>query len=819
MESGPISRGLWQDFGLGCLPIISGKDKPFRKQGQGIRTLRTLITTAKESLRRLLVAQLKSALHKVENHVRKHSAERMNEIARRNQIRPGNGNKWFVFEEAALLEALAALIVPSDEDTPGVNEMDVLGSSAVKVIDSRVANCAERQPVYTEGLIAFDELAERIHGSKFIVLPESRQLDLLTFLDKPVPSRPDGSPLMRKLGRHLQRLRAVRDGSLPAIGLFSQLRQDVLEAFYTSEVSWIWLGYDGPPMPHGYSDLHVHRPRQGASGSQIVKELAASGYGIPVPNINQKKEITDVVVVGSGAGGGVVAKELAEAGLSVVVIEAGKRFNPFVDYLTDRTDFESVAGNGFDDPSDNRRDLYTFTGPNRFLYNRVKGVGGTTLKYVACAPRFHESDFRVRTEDGLAEDWPISYDDLEPFYTRVEYELGVSGPAGPEANPFEPPRSKPYPTPAHPFNLASLVIKRGTEKLGLHLVREPLAIPSVEWDGRPACINAGTCQLGCAITAKSSMDVTYVRKAEKTGRAEIRANCMAHRVTVAPDGKARGVVYFDSEGNEREVLARAIVLAGNAVETPRLLLLSDSSQFPNGLANSSGLVGKYFTEHLAVPAHGLFSDRLDPWRGTPTGGMIQDNYATDRANDFARGWTTYVSCSRHWPLTVAKKVQGWGVPHKLRTKQLFAHHVGLVTVGEQIPDVRNQVTLDPDVKDPFGLPVPRLTNELGNNDRAMIKAIKTSLKEILEAAGATEILENEYLPGYSAHYLGTCRMGVNPQSSVVNEWGRTHDVPNLFIADGSIFATAAAVNPALTISALATRISVGIIHAFRRGEL
>ncbi|OHB73468.1 MAG: hypothetical protein A2W17_06015 [Planctomycetes bacterium RBG_16_41_13] len=538
-----------------------------------------------------------------------------------------------------------------------------------------------------------------------------------------------------------------------------------------------------------------------------------------MPNINPKKEVTDVVVVGSGAGGGVVAKELAESGLSVVVIEAGRRFNPFIDYLTDRTDFEVVARNVFDDPINSRRDLYTVSGSNRFYYHRAKGVGGSTLKYAACVPRFHESDFRVRTEDGLAEDWPISYKDLERFYTRVEYELGVSGPTGPDANPFEPPRSKPYPTSAHPFNLASLVIKRGADKLGLHLVREPLAIPTVEWNGRPACINAGTCMLGCAITAKSSMDVTYLRKAEKTGRVEIRANCMAYRVTVAPDGKARGVVYFNSEGSEHEIRARAIVLAGNAVETPRLLLLSDSSQYPNGLANSSGLVGKFFTEHLAVLAYGLFSERMDPWRGTPTGGLIQDNYATDKANTFARGWTTYVSCSSHWPLYVAKKLPGWGTRHKLRTEQLFAHHVDLITVGEQLPNINNQVALDPEVKDLYGLPVPRLTNELGNNDRAMVAAIKKNLKEILQASGSTEILEIEYRPGSSAHYLGTCRMGSNSQNSVVNEWGRTHDVPNLFIADGSIFVTAAAVNPALTISALATRIAAGIIDSFRRGEL
>jgi len=535
-------------------------------------------------------------------------------------------------------------------------------------------------------------------------------------------------------------------------------------------------------MPHGYPELDKPQPRKQIRGGETLRELA-------------------------------------EAGLSVVIIEAGRRFNPFIDYPTDRPEFELTDGRVFDDPNNYRRDLYTLGGSDSFNYNRAKDVGGSTIKYVAVSPRFHEADFRVRTEDGVADDWPTRDEDLEPFYTRVEYELGVSGPSGSEINPFDSPRSKPYPTPPHRFNLASQAIKRGADRLGLHMVREPDAIPSVEWNGRPACINAGTCTLGCAIAVKSSMDDTYIRSAERTGRVEIRSEGMAYRVTVAPDGKARSVIYFDRVGKEHEIEARAIVLAGNAVETPRLLLLSESGMFPDGLANSSGLVGKYFMEHPYVLASGVFSERLDPWRGPPTGGMIQDYYATNKANAFARGWTILVANGRHLLLSIAEQVPGWGAEHKRRMERLFAHTVRLISVGEQLPDVRNQVTLDPIVKDQFGLPVPRLTNESRENDRAMIKAIQASLKEILEAAGATEILRNEFRPGESSHSFGTCRMGSDSKSSVVNAWGRTHDVPNLFIADGSVFVTGAAVNPALTISALATRTAAGMVEAFRRGEL
>jgi choline dehydrogenase-like flavoprotein len=419
----------------------------------------------------------------------------------------------------------------------------------------------------------------------------------------------------------------------------------------------------------------------------------------------------------------------------------------------------------------------------------------------------------------VADDWPISYDDLEPYYTRVEYELGVSGPDGVQASPFDPPRSRPYPTPPHPFNCASHALKRGADKLGLHLVREPLAIPTKPWNGRPACIGAGTCVVGCSIAAKSSIDVTYVPKAEATGRVEIRPDCTAREITIGSDGKARSVIYFDAAGREQEIGARAIVVAGNAVETPRLLLMSRSTQFPEGLANSSGLVGKYFMEHLGVWAYGLFSERLDPWRGPPSGGVIQDYYATSRRNAFARGWTIVVTFSSHWPLAVASGVPGWGAEHKAQTKQRFAHVTGVCSCGEQLPDVRNRVVLDPFVKDHLGLPVPHLVNRTYDNDRAMISAIRVRLKELLEAAGATEIWGNQYWPGMPSHYMGTCRMGTNPATSVVDPWCRTHDVPNLFIGDGSVFVTGGGVNPALTISAVAARTADGMIAAFKRREL
>ncbi|HKQ60102.1 MAG TPA: GMC family oxidoreductase [Candidatus Polarisedimenticolaceae bacterium] len=517
----------------------------------------------------------------------------------------------------------------------------------------------------------------------------------------------------------------------------------------------------------------------------------------------------DVVIVGCGAGGGVLAKELGEAGLSVVVLEAGRRYDPLEDYPTERTDFELRASRVFL-PDDPRRDAYTSDPP--FFLNRVKGVGGSTLHYVGISPRFHESDFRVRSLEGVAADWPIDYAELEPYYTRVEYELGVSGPDGALANPFEPPRSRPFPTPPHELTASSRAVKRGADALGLHFVPVAVAIPTREWNGRPACIEAGTCQLGCRIAAKSSIDVTYVPKAEATGRVELRTRATARAVTVGADGKARSVVYFDEQGREQEVAGRAIVLAGGAVETARLLLLS-------GLANSSGLVGKCFMEHVSSFVTGVFPERLEAWRGVPSGATLQDYYATDRRNAFVRGFTVVMSNHRQWPLAAARHVPGWGAAHKARLTELFAHTANVATIGEALPDERNRIELDPVVRDLHGLPAPRIVFRLFDNERAMLRTMSARLHELLRAAGAREVIEDDFLLGNSSHYMGGCRMGDDPRSSVVDRFCRCHDVPNLFIGDGSVFVTSAAVNPALTISALAARTADGIVAAFRRGEL
>lgn len=735
--------------------------------------------------------------------------------------RPTAPGRWFTRNEADLVEALASLIIPSDEERPGIAEVEVLGPSPIRVIEAWISESPRKKRLYSRGLVSFRNIAQRRFGRPPQELSREDQREILEYLAQRDRDGRKKSGTLGKAAKIARRVGWVFDGSLDAIELFSVLTDDSKAVFYTSRVSWIWLGYDGPPMPLGYPDLDKPRPPTAKPAvasleetAQLLQEPGSTHLG---PNTHAQDHV-DVVVIGSGAGGAVVAKELAEAGVSVVILEAGRRFDPHADFQTHRDDFELSAAGPFD-PDDPRRDIYTLGGSRNFKYNRAKGVGGSTLTYVAMSPRLHEADFRTRTEDGVGQDWPIRYEDLEPFYTRVEYELGVSGADGENRNPFDPPRSQPYPNPPHPFNLGSMAVKRAADGLGWHMVREPVAIPSRDWGGRPACIGAGTCQLGCAIAAKSSMDVTYIPKALATGRVELRTDSMAFRILLGKDGRAKGVVYFDKLGDERRINARVVVIAGNAVETPRLLLMSSSGQFPDGLANSSGLVGKHFMEHLGVFAFGLLPEPTDPWRGTPTGGMIQDFYETSKDNGFARGWTILLSSFRHWPLSVARGIPGWGAEHKNRVEERFGNALCVASIGEQLPDPRNQVLLDSAEKDSYGLPAPRLVHSPRQNDRAMISGISSSLNTLLEATGATEIWGNQYQPGGSSHYLGTCRMGSNPGMSVVDAFGRAHDVPNLFIADGSVLVTGGAVNPALTISALATRTAEEIARSLVQREV
>ncbi len=520
------------------------------------------------------------------------------------------------------------------------------------------------------------------------------------------------------------------------------------------------------------------------------------------------KDPVDILIVGAGAAGGVLAKELAQAGFRVVVLEAGPHWIPEIDFVSDEkaanklywTDPRVSAGQ---DPIELGANV---TG---------KGVGGSTVHFAMVALRMHESDFRVRSLDGVAHDWPIQYQDLEPYYDAVEKELGISGPTN---WPWPPHRNGPYPYRAHPFDSVAELFIQGCEKLGVTWAPCPVATISAPKGGRPPCVYRGWCIYGCSTNAKASTLVTYIPKAIQAG-AEIRDCSMAYRINLDPKGRARSVSYFRKNKwdqlIEEEQPAGLIILSCYSIETPRLLLNSVQKGHSQGLANSSGLVGKGLMVHPAHDVYGRFPQPVYMYKGPPTLAITQDFYETDPHNDYVRGFT--IEPIGTFPQAFAKQAQAnlglWG--QELREFMMdYNHYAGWGLVGECLPDDNNTVTLDPQVKDQYGLPVARVTFSWGENDRKLFQAGIEKERQILEAAGA----EITWMAKDTAHLLGACRMGSDPQNSVVDPWCRSWDVPNLFICDGSVFVTSSAANPSMTIEALAARTADYIISQAHTGE-
>jgi len=528
-------------------------------------------------------------------------------------------------------------------------------------------------------------------------------------------------------------------------------------------------------------------------------------------------DAVDVCIVGCGAGGGVLARELAERKLSVLVLDAG----PWVrreDIPTSRFDWELHLEDFH--PSDERRDRITLApDSDPFSIARFKGIGGSTMRWEGFSTRMHPGDLRRKTICGVAADWPLEYAELEPHYDRVEKILGVAGTLD---SRFDPPRG-PYPNPPIEFSCAVQRVKAGCDELGLNTAHAPMAILTRPTETRMPCNSCGACWCGCFMGALSNMGQTYVPLAQKAG-AEIRAGCAVARIVMERSGKrARGVEYFDAKGELRMQPARAVAVCGNGVETPRLLLLSATADHPDGLANSSGLVGRYFSGHTLVKAYGFFEQRVDAYRGPNIGGMVQDFYDHDDRRSFVGGYLIALRNGEGGPLGFHNR---WVRPKGLfgaalvrEMNERFGHSVNISAYGETLPREKNRVSLDPEVTDTFGLPVPRIRSVLAGNERRMQAHMGHMLHSILDAAGAEDIAVEAYDPIMGTHLLGTCRMGENPKTSVTDPFGRAHDVTNLFIADGSLFPCGTPANPTLTIQALATRVALRMVERFERGEL
>jgi choline dehydrogenase-like flavoprotein len=433
-------------------------------------------------------------------------------------------------------------------------------------------------------------------------------------------------------------------------------------------------------------------------------------------------------------------------------------------------------------------------------------VGGSTIHWSAHFPRFHPSDFRVRSLDGVADDWPLTYDEMEPYFDLNDREIGVAGLAGNTAYPEKPTR----PTGPLPIGTFGETLARGFNQLGWHWwVSDTAAVSSAYGVGRQPCNLCGPCDIGCSRGARSSADVTYWPRALQLG-ANLITNARVREITLRADGTARGALYYDPSGNLQHVEARVVVLACNGVGTPRLLLNTRSRHFPDGLANRNGLVGKNLMFHPFAAVGGIFDEPLDSTIG-PIGSILfsHEFYETDLSRGFVRGYGLQAvrqSGPVHTALGgfVGQRVP-WGSAHHQDFAERLGHIVSLGIIGEDLPEEHNQVTLDPILTDSHGIPAPKVRYRLSDNSERMIDHGIARAREVLEAAGAKRTLVTRVLRPSGWHLLGTARMGEDPRTSVVNRWGAAHDVRNLFIVDGSIFTTSAAVNPTSTIQALALR--------------
>ena len=508
-------------------------------------------------------------------------------------------------------------------------------------------------------------------------------------------------------------------------------------------------------------------------------------------HLNKRKygEEADICIVGAGAAGGVLAHELSIAGFKVVVIEAGPFWNPQSDFASDELSMQSLAWN------DTR--LVAGSDPLAMGHNNSgRGVGGGTVHFTGVFYRFHESDFRVKTLDRVADDWPITYGDLEPYYEKIEKEIAVSGPKYFPWGSFH----GPYPYPERdPISTNAEIFRRGCEKLGIKSVVAPLAILSAPFDGRPPCINRGFCNQGCLPNAKFSTLIHHIPKAIRYG-AEVLSDCMVTRVRMDKSGKATGVTFVH-EGKEYFQKAKVVIISAFCIETPRLLLNSACTQFPDGLANSSGMVGKGLMPHSGHDVYCKFHDEVLLYKGTPVLAATQEFYETEKSRGFVRGYTLNAHGAR--PLGLAKSLVSkagiWGekLYDIMRDYNFFAR---ITLVGEVLPNNNNSVTLS-DEKDEYGMPRPLVTFSYGDNDNSLIAHGVQKAQEILEAMGG----KPAFVIPDSAHLLGTCRMGNDPSTSVVDGFCRSHDIPNLYICSASVFVTSGGGNPTETVMAIAAR--------------
>ena len=511
-----------------------------------------------------------------------------------------------------------------------------------------------------------------------------------------------------------------------------------------------------------------------------------------------------LVIIGSGAGGGTLADELTGRGIDVVILEAGRRFESS-EFVNDEVAMDAKLS-WSDERVCTGSSIIARTFPDKPT-SMCKAVGGSTLHWAGMCPRLSAHEFKTATIYGAiagAEiaDWPFELSELEPYYLRAEDKMGVTGTNG---------------IPRHPATNNFKVMDVAARRIGYTDVRvNNMAINSEPRDGRNGCDQIGFCMQGCASGAKWSTANSELPRAEASGRCELRADCMALQIEHGADGRVSGVLYADRDGRHQRQRARAVCVAGNTIETARLLLNSASSTFPDGLANASGLVGKHYMRHSSGNLFGEFERPVNMHRGMQVAGLVRDEARHDPERGFAGGFYI-VATSCGLPVYAASLNPGkWGRT-QTRWIDVYAHVVSIGVLGEDLAIATNRVTLHESAKDRHGLPIPCLHIDDHPNEIAMQNYGYKKMHEMCMALGARRTIEAQAEPAY--HHLGACRMSDRPRDGVVDAWGRAHDVPNLWVSDGSVFPSVGAANPTLTVVALAIRQAGRIAAMMGAGEL
>jgi choline dehydrogenase-like flavoprotein len=571
-------------------------------------------------------------------------------------------------------------------------------------------------------------------------------------------------------------------------------------------------------------------------------------------------KVFDVCIIGSGAGGGTAAKVLTEGGLNVVMLEAGPLLNPRVDYkehvwpyqlphrgagiggqARHELNGEFLAPNGF---WEIEGEPYTSAPGSNFRWFRSRIEGGRTNHYGRISLRISAGDMKARSRDGLGDDWPISYEELSPYYDKVEAFIGVFGSKenladAPDGVFLPPPKPR----------CTETLVKKACDQLNITCIPSRMAILTKPVNGRAPCHYCAQCGRGCISASNFSSSQVMIPPAQATGRFTLIPNAMAREVIVGKDGKAQAVAYIDkTTRTEMRVHAKAFVLAASACETARLMLNSRSTLFPNGIANSSGVVGRYLTDSVGSNVTGYFPQlaSVAPHNHDGVGGMhmYMPWWKGDRKNDFPRGYHIEFGGGRHMPGVggfdgLCNEHEGYGASLKQSVRSKYGNFIGFSGRGEMIPNPDTYCEIDPLVVDKWGIPVLRFHFAWSDHELKMAKDMQETFRSIVEAAGGTVVdsarradaapknAGNEPAGrpygisegGEIIHELGTVRMGDDPKTSVLNKNCQAHDVKNLFVGDGACFVTGPDKNPTLTITALAWRTSEYILDQAKKGEI